>query len=139
VFEASYSQLLQQLTATYQSAIFRLARPITYSHETDPCVGGARTDRGGDWLAGGGNWNSSVTATATATAAASRAYLNIWSLVLSFVAYELQDRELVLNLMACPAALVTLNTLFILIITVKLNYLLDIIRDNCYSSLYYFL
>jgi hypothetical protein len=70
------------------------------------------------------------------TAAASRAYLNIWSLVLSFIAYELQGRELALNSMACPAALVTLNALFILITIVKLDYLLDMVRDSCYLLLY---
>jgi hypothetical protein len=87
------------------------------------------------------HYDSSVTATATATAtaAASRAYLNIWSLVLSFVAYELQGRELALNSMACPAALITLDTLFVLIATVKLDYLLDMIRDSCYPPLYYLL
>jgi hypothetical protein len=85
------------------------------------------------------HYDSSVTATATATAAASRAYLNVWSLVLSFVAYELQGRELTLNSMACPAALITLDILFILIIIVKLDYLLDMVRDSCYLSLYYLL
>jgi hypothetical protein len=80
------------------------------------------------------HYDSSVTA--TATAAASRAYFNIWSLVLSFIAYELQGRELALNSMACPAALVALDTLFVLIATVKLDYLLDMVRDSCYPPLY---
>jgi hypothetical protein len=83
------------------------------------------------------HYDSSVTA--TATAAASRAYLNIWSLVLSFIAYKLQGRELVFNSIACPAALVTLNALFVLIATVKLDYLLDMVRDSCYPPLYYLL
>jgi hypothetical protein len=41
--------------------------------------------------------------------------------------------------MACPAALVTLDTLFVLIATVKLDYLLNIVRDSCYPPLYYLL
>jgi hypothetical protein len=55
--------------------------------------------------------------------------------MLSTVVDGLQSRELALNSSACPATFEALDALFILIPSLKPDYLLNIVRDSGYPSL----
>jgi hypothetical protein len=48
----------------------------------------------------------------------------------------MQSRELALGSSACPATVEALDALFVLIPSLKPDYLLDMIRDSGYSLLY---
>jgi hypothetical protein len=56
--------------------------------------------------------------------------------MLSSIINELQYRELVLNLNACPAAFKVFDALFIFIAALKPDYLLNMIGDSAYLLLY---
>jgi hypothetical protein len=56
--------------------------------------------------------------------------------VLSTIVDGMQSRELALGSSACPATFEALDALFVLIPSLKPDYLLDMIRDSGYSLLY---
>jgi hypothetical protein len=66
------------------------------------------------------------------------AVLAIYSLVLTFVLYELQFGELAFDSSVCLAAFEAFDALFIFIASLKLNNLLNMIRDS-YNLLLYLL
>jgi hypothetical protein len=72
----------------------------------------------------------------TASGALVGVCLNIWSLLLSAFVDGLQSRELSLDSSACPVTFEALDALFVLIPSLKPDYLLDMVRDSGYPLLY---